>query len=110
MLLFAGDLDAQFQDVVGMDESQSRGENKFVFIKFFQQLENMLILFPQLHRYVLKDDENSTLLLFRPFVLGCRSNTPRIVEVSLDCLQKLIENGYVRGHIRQDLYGSTKSG
>jgi brefeldin A-inhibited guanine nucleotide-exchange protein len=35
---------------------------------------------------------------YQPFELACRSSVPRIIITSLDCLQKLIANGALRGN------------
>ena len=53
---------------------------------------------------MLREDEASLLLMFRPYILACQSKSPRIMEVGLDSLRKLILNGYVRGTVRANLY------
>lgn len=36
-------------------------------------------------------------LILSPFLLACSSQTPKLAEPALDCLQKLIAHGYLRG-------------
>ena len=32
-----------------------------------------------------------------PFHLGCETQTPKVVEISLDCIQKLVADGFFVG-------------
>lgn len=54
---------------------------------------------PQAHGGALLTDEK----LLLPFELACKSKSPKIVAISLDCLQKLI----AYGHVPNDAVDST---
>ncbi len=42
----------------------------------------------------------STEKYFLPFEYACKSKSPRIMETSLDCIQKLIAHGYISAGIK----------